>query len=306
MASQTPSAHDRRAKPASLRRQERSLEVDAEIQLAHAHVFLARLDHEGPGQHTFRRDRVYWIDFCLTPRRPNADARFCDHWSPARYAQLGSLIALPPREQVELRSTGGRHASLICQLQAEAVERWLPEDYVWTERRLEASLGIANEAIKALMLRLNEELKTPCSSSVALCDAIVAQLAIELARHFAAASAADTKGGLASWRLRAVDERIADPSAIYPTAAELASLCRLSPRQFSRAFRASRGCSIGSYLAQARIEAAKRRLLTKVSINQIAAALGYSSQSSFSASFRRSTGTTPGMFRKQSSLGRRY
>lgn len=306
MASQTLSKPDRKARPAPSRRQERNLEVDAEIQLAHAHVFLSRLDHEGPKQHTFCRDQVYWIDFCLTPRRPNADARFCDHWSPARYASLGSLIALPPRERLELRSTGGRHASLICQLEADAVERWLPEDYVWTERRLEASLGIANEAIKALMLRLNEELKKPCSSSEALCEAIVAQLAIELARHFAAASAADTKGGLASWRLRVVDERIADSSATYPTAAELARLCRLSLRQFSRAFRASRGCSIGSHLAQARIEAAKRRLFTKESITQIAAALGYASQSSFSASFRRSTGITPGQFRKQSSLGRRY
>ncbi len=306
MASQTYSAPGRRTSPAPSRRQERNLEVDAEIQLAHAHVFLAKLDHKGQEQHAFRRDRVYWIDLCLTPRRPNVAARFCDHWSPARHMQLGSLIALPPRKRLVISTAGGRHVSLICQLQAQAVERWLPDDYVWTERRLEASLGIANEAIKSLMLRLNEELKRPSSSSVALCDAIVAQLAIELARHFAAASAADTKGGLASWRLRAVDERVAEPSEIYPTAAELARLCRLSPRQFSRAFRASRGCSIGSYLAQARIEAAKRRLFTKESIAQIAAALGYSSQSSFCASFRRSTGTTPGLFRKQSSLGRRY
>jgi AraC family transcriptional regulator len=305
LASITTSAPDRRARPATLHRQERNLEVDAEIQLAHAHVFLARLNHKGQEQHTFRRDRVYWIDLCLTPRRPNADARFCDHWSPPRYASLGSLIALPPHERLVIRTAGGRHVSLICQLQAQAVERWLPEGFVWTERRLEAVLNIANETIKSLMLRLNEELKRPSSSSIQLCDAIIAQLAIELARYFSAASATDTKGGLASWRLRTVEERIADASAIYPTAAELASLCRLSPRQFSRAFRVSRGCSIGDHLAQARIEAAKRRLFTKDSITQIARALGYSSQSSFSASFRRSTGTTPGQFRARTSVGRR-
>jgi len=154
------------------------------------------------------------------------------------------------------------------------------------------------------MLRLNEELKGISEGSVELCDAIIAQLAIELARHFSAASAADTKGGLASWRLRIVDDRIGDVSAIYPTAAELASLCRLSPRQFSRAFRASRGCSISDYLAQARIEAAKRKLFTKDSIAQIAIALGYSSQSSFSAAFRQRTGTTPGRFRSQISAAR--
>lgn len=306
MESPSPSEAGRKAGTASQRRKERDLVVDAEIQLANAHVILARLHHDGPDQNFFRRDRVYWIDLCLTPRRPNADARYCDHWSPARYAQLGSLIALPPRKRLELRSSGGRHASLICQLQAHAVERWLPDDFVWTERRLEASLSIANETIKSLMLRLNEELKRPCGSSVELCDAIIAQLAIELARHYCAASAADTKGGLASWRLRLIDERIASLDAIYPTAAELAALCKLSTRQFSRAFRASRGCSISDYLAQARTEAAKRLLFTKSSITQIAIQLGYSSQSSFSLAFRRSTGTTPGRFRKQTSVIRRF
>lgn len=277
----------------------RSLEVDAQIQLATAHVMIARLNHDGPDTNLFRRDRVYWIDLCLTPRRPNADARFRDHWSPGRAVQLGSLIAFPPRMRLELRSSGGRHASLLCQLQANEVERWLPEDFVWTERRLEASLNIANETIKWLMLRLNEELKTPCDSSVEVCNAIVALLAIELARHFTAASAVDTKGGLASWRLRLADERISDPAAVYPTATELAALCRLSPRQFSRAFRASRGCSIGDYLAQTRIETAKRKLFSKESIAQIASILGFSSQSSFTAAFKRSTGTTPNQFRKR-------
>lgn len=287
------------------RKPARNLEVDAEIQLANAHVMIARLYHDGPDRNLFRRDRVYWVDLCLTPRRPNADARFCDHWSAARFAQLGSLIALPPRMRLELRSSGGRHVSLLCQLQAYEVERWLPEDFVWTERRLEASLNIANDTIKWLMLRLNEELKRQCNGSLEVCNAIVAMLAIELARHFTAASAVDTKGGLASWRLRLADERISDPSAIYPTATELAALCRLSPRQFSRAFRASRGCSINDYLAQTRIETAKRRLFSKESIAQIASTLGFSSQSSFTAAFRRSTGTTPNQFRKRLGTSRR-
>lgn len=304
MESQTAAASSRRTKAGATRRQVRSLEVSAEIQLTNAHVILAKLHHDGPDRNFFRRDRAYWIDLCLTPRRPNADARFCEHWSATRRVELGSLIALPPRNRLELRSSGGRHVSLICELKAEAVERWFPEDFVWTERRLEASLNIANDKIKSLMLRLNEELKGIGEGSVELCDAIAAQLAIELARHFSAASGADTKGGLASWRLRIVDDRIGDVSAIYPTAAELASLCKLSPRQFSRAFRASRGCSISDYLAQARIESAKRKLFTKDSLAQIAIALGYSSQSSFSTAFRQRTGTTPGRFRNQISAAR--
>ena len=283
----------------------RGLEIDAEMTLAHAHVMIASLYHPGPDRNQFRRDRVYWVDLCLTPRRPNADARFADHWSAARFTKLGSLIALPPRKRIELRSAGGRHVSLLCQVQASEVERWLPDDFEWTERRLEASLNLANDTIKSLMLRLNEELKQPSASSAGLGDAIVAQLAIELARHLAAASAEDDKGGLASWRLRLIDERIADPDAVYPTVTELASLCRLSTRQFSRAFRASRGCGIAEYLAQTRIDAAKRKLYTSAPIAQIAVSLGFASQSSFTAAFRRLTGTTPDQFRKRIAAGRK-
>jgi AraC family transcriptional regulator len=305
VGSQSSYLSDRLTRPEATPAQPRSLEVLAEIRLADANVVLAKLYHDGPDRNFFCRVGAYWIDLCLTPRRPSAEARFCDHWSPTRHAQLGSLIALPPRERLELRSAGGHHVSLICELQAEAVERWLPEDFVWTERRLEASLNVANETIESLMLRLNEELKQTGEGSVELCDAIIAQLVIELARYFVAASATDTKGGLASWRLRIIDQRIADWNSVYPTAAELAELCRLSPRQFSRAFRASRGCSIGDYLAQARIETAKRKLFTKQSITQIALDLGYSSQSSFSTAFKQRTGTTPGRFRNRISAARR-
>lgn len=286
-------------------KEERRLEIDAELSLPAAHVMVARLYHDAPDRNFFRRDRVYWVDLCLTPRRPNASARYCNHWSPSRFAQMGSLIAFPPRERLELTSAGGRHASLICQLQADAVERWLSPDFTWTERRLEATLNIASDAIRTLMLRLNFEMRNPGIGSSALCQSIIDQLSIELARYLSAASDADEKGGLASWRLRIVDERIADPELAYPGVAELAALCRLSTRQFSRAFKASRGCSISDYLAQTRIDAAKRKLFGRDALSSISNALGFSSQSSFTAAFRRATGTTPDQFRKQIKASRK-
>lgn len=282
---------------------ERIIEIDAEFQCPAAEVILARLNHEKPDRNMFRREKVYWIDLCLTPRRPNAQARFSDHWGPNRFAQMGSIIALPPRKRLELRSAGGRHASLICQLKAETVDKWLPEDFVWTERRLEASLNIASEPIKALLLRLNHELRAPAIASGDLCNAIVAQLAIELARYFLAASDADEKGGLASWRQRLIEERLIRRNEPFPSVVELASLCRMSTRQLSRAFRASKGCSLSDYLAQSRIEAAKRWLCANDSIRDISDHLGFSSQSSFTAAFRRSTGTTPNAFRKRVGTG---
>lgn len=299
----TPDAHEgaqQRARAAAVQQSAgRRFEIDAEMALSIANVILAKLEHEGPDRNRFRREGVYWLDLCLTPRRPNALARFSDQWSPSRFVPIGSIAAFPPRHELELRSGGGRHASIICEIQAEAVERWFPADFNWTERRLEATLNITSEPIRQLMLRLNHELRRPQEGSVPLCEAILQQLSIELARYLVAAGASDAKGGLASWRLKLVDDRISDPSQPYPTARELADLCRLSERQFSRAFRVSRGCSVSDYLAQTRIEMAKRRLCTAQPISEIAASLGFASQSSFTAAFRRSIGITPAQFRKQ-------
>lgn len=279
------------------------LEIEAELQLTAAHVFIAHLHHKAPDNHQFRRERVYWLDLCLTPRRPKASARYVDHWSASRSFLLGSLVAFPPRKQLELRSSGGDHASMICQLNAETVERWYPPDFTWTDRRLEAALDLANDAIRALMLKLNAELKSASPGRSELCEAIVAQLSIELARHIAQASEKDEKGGLASWRQKLIEQRLSDRTKPFPTVRELAEMSKLSSRQLSRAFRASRGCSIGDYLTQYRIEAAKRGLCTTESLRDIASRLGFATQSSFTSAFRRSTGVTPKEFRNRLTRG---
>jgi len=275
------------------------LEVRTQLELPTAHVMMAQVNRECSERSFFHREGIYWVSLCLTPRRADDVGRYSDYWNPSRFTHLGALVAFPPSRRLELRSEGGRHGSLICQVRQDAVDRWLPENFVWTERRLEASLNISSETIKSLMLRLNQELRRPGEATEILCEAIVTQLAIELARYFTSASDADEKGGLASWRQRLIEDRMKRRDIPFPTVTELAVLCKISTRQLSRAFRASRGSSISDYLAQSRIEAAKRRLCTKDSIRDIAAKLGFSSQSSFTAAFRRSTGTTPAEFRKR-------
>lgn len=272
------------------------LVVSAEIELATARVQLARFNYGGPNEARFCRDDVFWVDACLTPRRPNDHARYVDHWGPHRYTRLGPIIVLPPGQRLHLTSAGGRRTSLICQLRAEAVRRCLPDGFEFTDRRLEACLDIASATIRNLMLRLAKELQDPGVRSMDLAEAIAVQLSIELARYLTAASGEIDTGGLASWRVRAIDKRLA-MGGPPPTLAELAELCNLSIRQLTRAFRTSRGCSIGDYLAQNRIETAKRRLATEESIKSIAAALGFSSPSTFTYTFRRAAGVTPREFR---------
>jgi AraC family transcriptional regulator len=231
-----------------------------------------------------------------------AMASYVDRWSPHRFSEMGSLIALPPGERLHLRSTGGKHASLVCQLGESAVRRWLPEDFEWTDRRLEACLHIASDRLRTLLLWLNGEMRRPYRSED-LCEAILTQVAIEFARYIASVSEPTEKGGLASWRLRVIDLRLAQPGKL-PTLVELATLCRISVRQLTRGFRTSRGCSISAHVAQLKIDEAKRRLVSGEKIAEVAAALGFASQSAFTYSFRQCTGTTPGQYRK--SFGSEY
>jgi AraC-like DNA-binding protein len=77
----------------------------------------------------------------------------------------------------------------------------------------------------------------------------------------------------------------------------------LSPDHLSRLFRAQLGYTVRDAIALARVEEAKRRLVSSAApLAAIAEAVGYATAQRFCAMFRRVTGMTPGTFR---SLARR-
>jgi AraC family transcriptional regulator len=240
---------------------------------------------------------AYWLDHCLTPRPPNSRGCYREHWSPHRFERLGDVFLVPAGEVLHARSDCGRQASIVCVFHAEPIRDWFEDDLEWTDRRLEASLDIRSGNIRRLILQLGEEAHHPGFASRMLTELIAGQLAIELFRYGAAITDEPATGGLAPWRLRIIDERLAECCAA-PTLAELAALCTLSVRQLTRGFRASRGCSIGEYVAKSQIDHAIELLATEESIKSIAYSLAFASPSSFSSAFRRATGQTPRAFRR--------
>jgi AraC family transcriptional regulator len=73
----------------------------------------------------------------------------------------------------------------------------------------------------------------------------------------------------------------------------------LSYFHFSRAFKRALGISPNDYIAEKRIEHAKKLITeTNPAISEIALPSGFSSQSHFTTSFRRLTGLTPTSFKK--------
>lgn len=275
------------------------MQVNAEIRVPTATAQLVRFDTSAPADNILCVEDAYWLDLCLTPRPPNARARYRDHWGPQRFERLGTVFLLPAGEALQARSDrGDAQISLLCHLKSESLREWFDGDLQWTDRRLEASLDIPEASVRNLLLRLAEELRHPGFASATLVELMTAQLAIELSRYCTRIDDTADAGGLATWRLRLIDERVRELREA-PSLGELAGLCGISVRQLTRGFRASRGRSIGDYVAGSRLEHARELLATEQSIKAVAYTLGFSSPSSFCYAFRRDTGETPGQYRQR-------
>jgi AraC family transcriptional regulator len=277
--------------------------IEAEIRVPFATAQLARFNVTEPADRILHQEGTYWLDLCLTPRPPNTRACYRDRWSPHRFERLGNVFLVPPGQTMQARTDGGSpQDSILCRLQPEAVRQYFDGEIEWTDRRLEASLDIGSTHVRSLLLRLVDEMRHPGFASQVLLELISAQLAIELARYCTSVKEGPAAGGLAPWRLRLIEERLRELREA-PTLAEMAKLCNLSVRQLTRGFRASRGRSIGDYVAQSRIDHAKRLLAADQSVKAISYSLGFASPSSFSFAFRRATGETPREFRQRAQRG---
>jgi AraC family transcriptional regulator len=108
------------------------------------------------------------------------------------------------------------------------------------------------------------------------------------------------RGGLASWQKRAVIDYIEAHLGEQVCLLKLAELARLSLHHFCRAFKQSFGIPAHQYQVQRRMEVAKLLLADRAtSITDIALTLGYSQTSSFSNAFRKTTGWTPTVYRRE-------
>ena len=123
-----------------------------------------------------------------------------------------------------------------------------------------------------------------------------------ISHHHALLAKART-GGLAPWQLRRTCEAMVDRLDAQIGLSELAAIAGCSPTHFSRAFKQSTGVAPFYWLNERRIEKAKLLLENnKLSLAEIALAVGFSAQPQFTTAFGRSTGMTPGRWRREKSF----
>jgi AraC family transcriptional regulator len=275
-----------------------TMTVDGELVGAAIVAQIVRFHMPEPTASVHAVEDRYNLNMCLTPRPVSSRGGYAKRWGPHRLERLGDIFLLPPGESLFIRGGSGRQASLICHLDPDLVHGFVGRPLEWDDQHLASTLDIGSARIRAILFRLTEEVRHPGLGWDRMLDFLAGELALELARHCLEAIERPVTGGLAGWRLRLIDERLAEDRSA-PSLQELADLCAVSVRQLTRGFRVSRACSIGDYIEQRRMESAKRLLMAGESVKTIAFAMGFASPSSFTFAFRRAVGASPSTFRQR-------
>lgn len=208
---------------------------------------------------------------------------------PMEYRVNGKAVELRPghallvKPYLQRSVPAGRpcHDRLIVSFEAEETQRYLPREPLM---EMGAEAEAAAERLTAAYLR-NDIL---CSMFE------LVQLLRELSRR----PLSQNEPAL-SHAVKAVLGRINQDLTRPLSIKELADSAGLSPSHLRRKFREELGLSLGDYLAERRISAAKRLLEeTADPIGVIAGQCGYDTIYAFCRFFRKRTGVSPGTWRK--------
>lgn len=164
----------------------------------------------------------------------------------------------------------------------------------------------ATKHIPAIFDNLVAELRVPRFGSRAIASALLKQVLVLLLR-----AQLDGDGANQGWVVSLHDPRIAraigvllDAGEDRPTADDLAIVAGMSRAAFQRQFLDIVGMTVADFDVRLRIHRAALLLAeTDLPVNNIAAAIGYSSRSHFSRTFRKVMGADPSQFRQDHASG---
>jgi AraC family transcriptional regulator len=141
--------------------------------------------------------------------------------------------------------------------------------------------------------RLARELRRDDGVSELAIEALVLELIVESSRALAPVASAPPR-----WLARAIEYLHAHYVAA-PTVGDIAHAVGVHPAHLARVFRRHQGCTVGDYIRQLRIEAARAKLAdSELPIGEVALQTGFSDQSHLSRQFRAATGHTPASYRR--------
>jgi AraC family transcriptional regulator len=163
---------------------------------------------------------------------------------------------------------------------------------------------IRDPVIEGIMTNLAMETRDGSPSGRLYAESACEYLAHHVVHYYSSISGAALRsrpvGGLPPRRLKRVLDYIEENLAGSIDLRQLADLAGVSPRHFERAFRQSLNIPPYAFVLERRLHTARGLLVRKpgMTVEAIAACVGFSSASHLSSAFRRRIGCSPSEYRK--------
>lgn len=235
---------------------------------------------------------------CMFREQANASARWGDTTMPRRAFRVGALSFAPAGETLEVHSDRTQKSVFrfndnLLRDAAEGVTNLDDITLRFGEISDAAAYHLAAAFRIAMMSReCQDSSLIRESTALALGATILSSMSERAEKAFSS-----VRSGLSEGRLRLVSEYIEANIDQQIGIADLASVANLSPFHFSRSFKESMQMSPMRYVTERRVARAKAMLAGTEPIAVVALACGFCSQSHFTDTFRKLTGSTPAAFR---------
>lgn len=169
----------------------------------------------------------------------------------------------------------------------------------WSDQHSLACLGLSSPVIGLIFDRLTYEARAARRGSDGAVESWIGALAGELSRRIERSLGGQPHGHLAAWQLEQVFGLArSERGGRRLTVKEIAHACDISARHLMRAFRATTGLTLHQFLNETRMQRAMTMLRSSdAPAKAVAARLGFSTPSAFSAAFLQTTGVTPSDYR---------
>ncbi len=285
------------------------IQIESALRSDNVTVFVGATDSP-PASCTSQCPDHYMLTMAITPRPPRAWATLGDGLDREPLAAMGELMLIPPgyAQRGGFEPQRGLRRDIFCLFPQNRFEDLMGGPIEWTHASLKATSDIHDPNLQAATRRLALEAMTPGMAAGVLSDSLAATVAVDVRRYFGAGCRTEASGRsrLSVQQLQLIRDYIYAHASRDVQLSSMATLCGISVRHLTRAFKGTTGITLAGHVSEIRMNIAKDLLLnTRLPQKAIAANVGFANVSSFSTAFRRTTGITPDAYRRgESGTGR--